>query len=1517
MWNQKKSPAVRRRRSGGYTMTELLAVIAIIAVVCAIAIPSVFAIRNSLRFRSVNNYAESIFLAAQTNLTEMRSNGSLGPLQKNAEGVYPEGSGAIPDPNFPTEAWAAEYVYTTSEAGNAVYDMVLPRNSLDATVREKTVIIEFNPFTGNVYAVFYSEDPAVLETYRAGRLPREADARKDMMLGYYSGSGLGSSQLELERSMASMTFDNGEEGMVTVRIPVPELYYDRLDEFAENLEVRLTVAGERGGSFDVLIKPSGTKNNAKVQTGNAILVSYPLDSLKDCRSFANLSTGTAPKFDPAHPLQPEKGGKPVTDLKTENTAFYGGKDPFTDAGAKPVHVLPGDNVTVTANIAFNSDVTVNIEPAIIAGINPMFDYVRPDADGELIISVSNGRNLQNLNAIAPSLGVHVSQVHFSDDIYWNQTADYYNDKYGVLNDGVKVYENRTEAPARALPYFVPIHSESLFGTARFIFPGEDDGELGSIIGQIIGGLVGIGDSVLNRTDPTRVPTLTDSMDLAIDAEHAVIEGNNHKVYFLNIDSNQYQIPAVGTASADKNRQFYAAGNQLIDYSFTGLFGYVNTPVSNLSVVNPVVRGLAFSDAPVLVPVYSFNTNFWEVLFEGKLWVIDHYEKKTTYNNPATGALVGASGYNTLISNCSTYIDTGVEGFSRHMMTQGGFEQTDPQNWYGVSGEGAVGGLVGYAKSHRTVSGDLTEDDRFLAFHNSFAAVPVSGNMRGSSIKDFGYSNGVGGLLGNSQLTNFYNCYASGSVRANGAYVRETHGLGSFIEDVDGFINGLLGVTTEIPYDGRTGIGAGGFVGTSHGTRYTNCFATGTVDGSVTSSPERNLCVGGFVGVMSLDESLAFGHDQGNDAVNVAQTSIFTDSYSVGLSSINGQAVESFSGANARIRFSVTQKNALAHGDYFRLLAPLYAYGKEPAYPDVYIFRSSYYLSDYYGVKQINSNSCAASELYATLTDLPGNHQDQTWIDNHIEAITKTPCKHLALGFIPTPSNYGDEYFDTPGIHEKYAEKYREAYSAADWEPATLGTTHAYDEVSAGVYPFSKLVSLDYYGRWPSKPSAVGLAYYEEYENESARYYYYDSDETSELRNQEDTIVTADGYAVLSASGSDSGITVSVAGNEKIPLRKRGIYTPGSKSYSVFPLTRKVMQQAAKYCTDHDTFYAELTINDGTETYTTYFNPNVALTQVNPIEGENAAVRPDRIPAQIKIRSARQLAGVAEMSYAWGENSSFVQMLNVDFDKYKTPKDETLAPAKPIGNEKIPFLGAFDGSLGYVKQAKILGLEQTESLFGTVGKTGKITNLSLTTDKDPKKGLSIGGSKDEFAAMVALENLGQIRNVDLTLERPVTLTARDSAGLLAAHSSGMISDCEITAKETVNLQADMAGLAIGRTSGAADDGETVPGTVQKVSVTAAKPVTAKKNLGGFAGTGTDSEYTDIQVSLNGLTGAKDGYIAGFACGLDGGRAEQIDVTLNGAYQAGGFAGFLWAAGQKNSTALNELTVSLVSGAQVGA
>ena len=326
---------IRKRGKLGYTLTELLTVIGIIAVVCAIAIPSIFSIRNALRFAQANNYAKSIFLAAQQNLTEMRSDGGLEPVQSA------NGAQSIPSTvtSFPDE-FRTEYVFTTT--GTQAFDRVLPATSIDASLRDDQIIIEYNPLTGNVYAVFYYEktDLNLVSDYLdPGKgLPRDEATRKGMKLGYYDGSGLNSSQIELEQTQAIVNFENGEEGIVQVIVPLPESFYGKHTEFGDALNITLSISGDQSMADGSTKEPMSISMVMAVDEGftgklsddgQSLIFEYPIDSLANRSSFVNYASNTQASAPGA-----VSSGSSLTTVADESKFEF--------------IVLPGENVTITA-----------------------------------------------------------------------------------------------------------------------------------------------------------------------------------------------------------------------------------------------------------------------------------------------------------------------------------------------------------------------------------------------------------------------------------------------------------------------------------------------------------------------------------------------------------------------------------------------------------------------------------------------------------------------------------------------------------------------------------------------------------------------------------------------------------------------------------------------------------------------------------------------------------------------------------------------------------------------------------------------------------------------------------------------------------------------------------------------------------------------------------------------------------------------------------------------------------------
>ena len=1499
MFNSVKRKFTGKERRRGYTLMELMAVIVIIVVIAAVAIPSAVYIRDSLAFKQKNDYAKTIFLAAQANLTEMRADGRITRLQVT-DG---SGTGAMSVPiqdnaGFPAEDWSAEYMYCVS--GTDAYDLVLPVNSVESILRDRNILIEYNPYTGNVYSVFYSEGPAAL-TYN--NVTRDEAQRKEMGLGYYCGSSLSSSIMEIVESKVEISYLNGEAGVLEIRVPVPEQYYEAPTEFANLLTTTITITGESllTAEYDNTGRATEqaddtiptntldpiTLSGYEIVDGRYVVFQYTLDRLLAGQSFGSMAAN----------------GANLSSI-TDESAF---------------RILPGQNIIVHATAQFNVPGSehydasvvdiVKISPDTEYGINPMFDYLIESSTnpGRYVLAVSNGRNLQNLNAIAPSVAEKVDTVLFTDDIYWNEPVDFYSSSLS---------NTTSDAPVCDLPYFVPIHNAALFGTAKFVYLGSSIANLEEFLNAIL-------DALMNGSSGS-VPTLTDETDTRIDPmtswtdtsgttqgvtyaeNHAQILGVNggKSVYNVNINTAQYE--------SQTHAASYYVGD--VDFSFTGLFSYVNTTITDLNVVNPTVKGYPFVDETKQVQT-------------GTGWGGPTYSTQTVYSNPATGALVGAAGYNTLITGCGVYIDRNDGAFNSAKLTQGDYSQNGEQNWYGVSGEGAVGGLIGYAKSHRTTTGELTGDTAHLAFANSFAAVPVSGNMRGTSsatadAKHFGYSNGIGGFIGNSQLTNFYNCYASGDVRANGSYVAQTT-----LDQFTSWIPTLMGEERVLPFNGRTSMGTGGFVGTSHGTRYTNCFATGNVEGTNDHSTGydywliilrvpydyRSLGVAGFAGFMSYDETKAYGNDV--EGTEIAQRTVFTNCYSVGRAEVSwstkwdevgpgSSALENFSGANGRIRITFADDTKF-YGDYYALYAPDYkasGYSSSyagPSFEDYYIFRHSYYLSNYYldisTEGRENSNLCASGEGYETLIDLTAKHQNSGgWVNEQIDALMQLKDHNGKL--------YSTYFNEKRSLTGTYINLYSEGFSSNSWCQATVENTHAYNVENAGqAYPFTMIKGLPYYGDWPEAPVSAGLAYYEKYNNGTTVYFPLNSDDVTVA---DDAIVVEDGYVIFIANTTEA----EEATNTSIAVQMGGFSwnltasgtidaADGSSahSFNIFKLPDGYLnvQPAA------GEFYVKVTAKRDTTTYILYFNPDAAMTQVNPPDynavddGSGnitiAATKPDA-PTTVLIRSARHFANMSRLNSILGEGVTYIQQLNIDAALYT---GITLDTSVTID----PFAGTYTGSGGYLPQARLAGFEpETGGLFGTV--TGTVQDLDIHYGSATVTGTGSAG----FLAGV---NQGTISNVNLTLG-DVTVTASDNAGLLAGkNEGGTIENCTVRAGSVTLSAANAGGLVGSSCSVAATGDEAAKAAVIKNCTVELTSLTANNATyaGGIAGHAADTAFEIVSAHIHTFT-ANGAIAGGFVGSITGNSVLAPDVSFNSA-TAATFGGI---AGQASEVTFTNVTVT---------
>ena len=188
----------RVKHTAGFTLAELMMSIAIILVLAAIAIPSFITAQNNMRMVELNNAAQSIANAAQTQMTAKKVSGTWMDLVRDGD-------------NYKSDFPVARLAQTDTNvrlmtAATARSQGIVPSLSIDDTVRNADYIIEFDASTASVTRVFYSDgksgffgtstpaDGAVQTYYTAnGAAPDDQDRRlrNNPMVGYYEGAPAG------------------------------------------------------------------------------------------------------------------------------------------------------------------------------------------------------------------------------------------------------------------------------------------------------------------------------------------------------------------------------------------------------------------------------------------------------------------------------------------------------------------------------------------------------------------------------------------------------------------------------------------------------------------------------------------------------------------------------------------------------------------------------------------------------------------------------------------------------------------------------------------------------------------------------------------------------------------------------------------------------------------------------------------------------------------------------------------------------------------------------------------------------------------------------------------------------------------------------------------------------------------------------------------------------------------------------------------------------------------------------
>ena len=217
-FTQKTKYRKNKTANSGFTLVELLAVVAILLLVGLIAVFSLNKLRRTLRQHELDAKAQIIYVAAQNRLAELRAAGQEALCINGFDELDSIVHRMEYDPRHMDESAKNTNFYyllvnDPSDKSQTAATALLPSSAVDQELWNGYWCIEFAPETGSIYAVFYSEttlpDHDDLNTSY-----RNFNYRlKTASVGYYGGD-IAQTQ-DISKFNPSITIENAEKLIVT------------------------------------------------------------------------------------------------------------------------------------------------------------------------------------------------------------------------------------------------------------------------------------------------------------------------------------------------------------------------------------------------------------------------------------------------------------------------------------------------------------------------------------------------------------------------------------------------------------------------------------------------------------------------------------------------------------------------------------------------------------------------------------------------------------------------------------------------------------------------------------------------------------------------------------------------------------------------------------------------------------------------------------------------------------------------------------------------------------------------------------------------------------------------------------------------------------------------------------------------------------------------------------------------------------------------------------------------------
>lgn len=413
----------KKQKRKGYTLAEILAAVAILLILMAIAVPAIFSIRKNLRQKALDSKAELIYTAVQNNLVKMQSNGNSSMYAKDK---------ATPLGVIPSDATEEKKLYYVTSASkeneNSAASVLMTVDTVDEDLYNHYWVVEYNPESASVYAVFYSEtrsdyDP---ETYNNLRY-KEERLSDGARVGYYGGDAIESSNTSTLAPKISIT--NEEKLVASITC---------MRQDSKDLSFEITLTDGDNNSITLRYKPSVDKKKlVHDQDDLHLAASSDVDKNESSSIVGKKYTLNITLDD-------------LTKDSLRFAALYGNKNSnLTKVGKTPLNAGTSLKIKATVRSA-SSRVDGKYSEAVT---NSLF----ADSSSDTQASIIYGRHLQNLDqgsGVSANIteAVQQSNIHFEEqkDKEDGDTSSWYScykEKTftPIFNSNLKSYKGNSNA----------------------------------------------------------------------------------------------------------------------------------------------------------------------------------------------------------------------------------------------------------------------------------------------------------------------------------------------------------------------------------------------------------------------------------------------------------------------------------------------------------------------------------------------------------------------------------------------------------------------------------------------------------------------------------------------------------------------------------------------------------------------------------------------------------------------------------------------------------------------------------------------------------------------------------------------------------------------------------------------------------------------------------------------------------------------------------------------------------------